>query len=129
VPEKTVTTQEGEVPIGARTSSAPAQEVAYSSPAMEKEAANKLAAESAEIFRGEDWGELPNFYCPLCNYATLDGDAAVISHGMDRHPGEDLVAIQATVEERDVSEEEKAAVEGEVAEERPETAAEESANG
>jgi hypothetical protein len=128
VPGKTVTTQDGETPLGPQTSQAPATEVAYSSPSMEKEAADKLAAESAEIFRGEDWSGLPNYYCPLCNYATLDGDTAVISHGMDRHPGEDLVAAQEKKGE-EVSEEDKAAVEGEVAETRPETVAEESANG
>jgi hypothetical protein len=125
VPDKTVTTQEGEVPLGARTSSAPVQEVAFSSPTMEKEAADKLAAESAEIFRGEDWSDLPNYYCPLCNYATLDGDAAVISHGMDRHPGVDLVAAQEAKTKASVSEQDAATVEAEVAEDRPETAAEE----
>jgi hypothetical protein len=105
VAAKTVTTQEGEVQLGARTSSAPAQDVAYPNAVMEKEAADKLAAESSEIFRGEDWGELPNFYCPLDNYATLDGDAAVLSHGADRHPGVDLVAAQEAKEKAATTEE------------------------
>jgi hypothetical protein len=57
---------------------------------MAQEAAQKLADQAAEIFRGEDWSDLPNFYCPACGFATLDGDVAVFNHGLFRHPGVDL---------------------------------------
>jgi len=93
---KTVETQEGTVTIGAQTpptEAPPETLIAYSSPYQEKlarEEAERLANVAKEIFRGEDWCELPNFYCPLCNYATLDGDLAVLSHGASRHPGVNL---------------------------------------
>lgn len=97
MPEKRVETQEGPVTLGAApgpTSAAPAYEYAYSSKEDErlaKEEADRLSNEAQGIFRGEDWAEgLPNYYCPLCPFATLDGDVAVLSHGAMRHPGVDL---------------------------------------
>ena len=99
---KTVDTQEGSVPIS-RGMNVPTvvppvttevQEVAYSSPYQEKlakEEAARLAGAAKEIFRGPDWSDLPNFYCPFCAFASLDGDAAVLAHGAFRHPGVDLV--------------------------------------
>lgn len=97
MPDKTITTQEGEVQIGASAAAptvvGPDPNVAYSSAyegRMALERAQQLATEAREIFRGEDWSELPNFYCPLCSYATLDGDVVVFSHGAARHPGIDL---------------------------------------
>lgn len=94
---KTVDTQEGPVSLSAgdvpTAERPPVYETAYSSPyqeRLEREAAEALANEAKDVFRGEDWAELPNFYCPLCSFASLDGDVAVLSHGAQRHPGADL---------------------------------------
>lgn len=97
---KTVTTQEGPVELAtsAPTEAAPAAEVAYSSPLMAKlarEEAERKAKEPKDIFRGPDWSDLPNYFCPFegCRFATLAGDRAVIAHGVERHPGVDLKEI------------------------------------
>ena len=96
MPEKVVATQEGSVTLTTEpTVAVPAMDVAYSSPyqerlAREAEAAAAVEASPVRSFRGPDWSDLPNYYCPLCKYATLDGDLAVIAHGASRHPGVDL---------------------------------------
>jgi len=95
---QSVTTQEGEVVIGTATSAPsvfPDPNVAYSSPYAEQLARAAWELEQRESsparsFRGPDWSDLPNYYCPLCNFATLDGNAAVMAHGTFAHPGVDL---------------------------------------
>jgi hypothetical protein len=99
---KTIETQEGEVTLASPgdtpTEAAPEtpeypDNVAYSSVLdgiLAKEEAARKAAEPVDIFRTEDWSELPNFSCPACPFSTLDGDAAVLAHGAFRHPGVNL---------------------------------------
>lgn len=90
---KTELTQEGEVALGASApppTGDPFENVAFSSPADEKAARAAYAEKAKEYFRGEDWAELPNYYCPVCPYASLEGDEAILAHGRFSHPGVNL---------------------------------------
>lgn len=89
---ESIETQEGEVT--AKTPEPPSAnvvgDVAYGNPLDAQAARERIAQLENPVFRGEDWSDLPNFYCPLCSYATLDGDDAVFAHGRFMHPGVNL---------------------------------------
>jgi hypothetical protein len=83
-------TQEGTVAIGVTNVPVVVGDVAYGNPLDELNARRAADEAGGQVFRGEDWADLPNFYCPLCGYASLEGDLAVVTHGQYRHPGVDL---------------------------------------
>ncbi len=87
---ETVETQEGAVAVGPPPTPTIIGDVAYGNPLDALAALEAQRALENPVFRGEDWCELPNFYCPVCGFATLEGDAAVIAHGVFRHPGVNL---------------------------------------
>lgn len=59
-----------------------------------RRSARKLAPPSPdpETYQAGTWSGVPNFVCPYCPYATLDGTALVVAHIASEHRAQLSVA-------------------------------------